>query len=172
MAVSAGIFFVIVIFCIGVLESTPPSGFPNNQIVSIPKNTGLSQAADILLQHDVIRSAFLYKAWSVVMGGRHSILAGDYLFSQPQSVIKVAWRIVKGQQDLPRIKVTVPEGLNVSEISTIFSKSLPDFNVTQFTALAKPDEGYLFPDTYFFYQNVQPRQIVDTMKVEFDQKFF
>ena len=169
LAITASIFLILVV-CVGIFESTPPASFPTGTIVSIPKNIGLSQSAQILASQHIIRSTFVYKVYSVLMGGRHTILAGDYLFDTPQSAVKVAWRIVKGEQDLPRIKVTIPEGLNVSEVTRIFSKALPHFDSVQFTTDAKTFEGYLFPDTYFFYENVQPQQIVDTMKAEFDQK--
>ena len=36
--------------------------------------------------------------------------------------------------------------------------------------MAKSFEGYLFPDTYFFYSNVTPDQVIETLRNNFNQK--
>jgi UPF0755 protein len=36
--------------------------------------------------------------------------------------------------------------------------------------MAKSYEGYLFPDTYFFYENVTPIQVLETLRDNFNDK--
>lgn len=160
-------FFALVLIVVSVF-SLPPSDFPTKKTVVIQQNTGLNKVANILEENNIIQSAFLYKSYVILLGGSKKVLAGDYVFDEPQSVLRVAWRTIKGLQGLPRIKVTIPEGLAASDISRLFVKNIPDFDAQTFLDLAKPEEGYLFPDTYFFYENVTPGQIVDEMRANFD----
>ncbi len=153
-----------------IIGSSAPSNMPIGTIVHIKKDMGLSQTADILEKQHIIRSVFLYKVYSILLGGYRNIKAGDYLFSQQQSAIKVASRIISGSQELPKIKITIPEGKNVHEIAWLLLKIIPDFNAPAFVALAQPLEGYLFPETYFFYPNVQADEVVTTMRREFGKK--
>ena len=170
VAMSALLFFVICSLVMIIAGSISPRHIPQNTTITIKKDMGLSQIADMLAQKGIIRSAFLYKAYTVLMGGHGNIKAGEYLFSSPQSVIKVAERTISGAQGLPKLKVTIPEGKNVHEIAWLILKAVPRFNAPAFVALAQPYEGYLFPDTYFFYPNVQASEVVATMRQEFDSK--
>ena len=150
------------------LGSIPPSDFPANSIVTIRKDSGMTQTADALAAGHVIASPFMYKAFVVLLGGLHKIKAGDYVFDQPESALKVAYRTINGIQGLTKIKVTIPEGLNTSEMAQILVKKIPDFNAPLFVALSKPHEGYLFPDTYFFYENTGAQQVIDAMMQNFN----
>jgi UPF0755 protein len=71
---------------------------------------------------------------------------------------------------LPRIKVTIPEGYNSRDISVVLSKNIPGFASTTFLQSAKAQEGYLFPDTYFFYPNTTPQEAVSAMRADFDAR--
>jgi UPF0755 protein len=167
----AGIIFLILTgLTLVIISSTAPSNFPNDATVTIPKNIGMSETADILKSQGIIRSTFLFKVYSTLLGGRGHMLAGDYLFIQPQSAIKVAERIITGTQGLSRVKVTITEGLDVKEISKTLTKSIPDFASSTFVTLATPKEGYLFPNTYFFYVNVKPEEVINTMSTEFNNQ--
>jgi len=163
----------LIILVVGIFyyEIQPPADFPAGQtIVTIEKNTYLSQAAEQLATQHIVKSAFLFKVLVVVMERHRQVKAGDYVFSQPQSAVRVAYRLITGQGDLPIIKVTIPEGTNSRDMATILAKNIPGFDRQQFLVLAKPEEGYLFPDTYFFYSNVTAEQVVNQMRATFDSK--
>jgi UPF0755 protein len=167
--VCVGVFLILAAGVIYV-EVQPPSNFPVQTIVNIKKDTYLSQAADILAANDIVKSPLVFKVLVLLMKGHRQVQAGDYLFDQPQSAIRVAYRMVTGEQGLPIVKVTIPEGTNSRDAAAILAKNIPGFDGTRFLALAKPDEGYLFPDTYFFYGNVTPEQVVSDMRGTFDAK--
>ncbi len=130
----------------------------------------MSEAADTLVAHSIIKSPFIFKAFVMFMSGHRQVQAGDYLFDQPQSAVRVAYRMIHGIQGLPKIKVTVFEGMTVKDIGALLLKNIPAFDVQTFVAAAKPYEGYLFPDTYFFYQNTTPQEVIDTLRMTFNQK--
>ena len=170
IVISAIIFFILGCGVFIVIGSTAPSDFPHDTIITIPKNIGISETAYILKNQNIIRSEFLFKAYTVLLGGKGNIKAGEYLFDQAQSVLKITRRIITGAQGMSRIRVTIPEGLNAKEISKLLSKNIPGFASSTFVTLATPLEGYLSPDTYYFYTNVTPQEVMDTMNTEYQQK--
>ena len=147
VALGALLFFIIGTSIMIVIGSTAPQNVPANIIVAIKKDMGLSETADTLAQQGVIRSAFLYKVYMVLMRGHGNIKAGEYLFSYPQSVIRVAERTILGAQGLPKLKVTIPEGKNIREIvqaSDVITEMRSEFDTKiqliqpQLTAFGKP----------------------------------
>jgi UPF0755 protein len=187
-------FFSFVALCTALViqYSCPPSYFPTNIIVTIPSGTGITQAGNILAERGVIRSAFFYKAYIYVfvriLHRGNGIQAGQYLFDQPLSVLDVVQRTVNGVQGLSRIKMTVPEGSSSKDISRILTKAFAHlasqksidtgvvassstlFSTTEFLSLARLYEGYLFPDTYFLYQNSTAEQIISLMTDNFAEQ--
>jgi UPF0755 protein len=170
---AAGVFLIIIIcgLMIAILGSVAPGNFPQGTIVSIPKNATLSGAAQTLSDNRVIRSMFMYKAWVVLLGGHRSVMVGDYLFDSPQSALRVAYRTIRGEQGISRLKITIPEGSSSKDIAWIILKQIPKFDAPAFQALAREHEGYLFPETYFFYENVRPQQVIDEMLATFDDAY-
>ena len=160
---------VVIILIASVFASIPPSKFPSGAIISIKTGTTLSQAAKQLADQGIIRSQFMYKAFVVITGESTRVMSGDYLFDQPQSVIRVAFRTAHGVQGIPKIRVTIPEGSDSKDIASILKKNIPGFDSTGFLTLASNNEGYLFPDTYFFYANATPTEVVDTMHSNFNK---
>ncbi|MEI6396840.1 MAG: endolytic transglycosylase MltG [Candidatus Taylorbacteria bacterium] len=152
-----------------IFAATPPSGFPVHTVVSIKEGSSLSEVAKQLVDQKIVRSQFLYKTFVVIVGERTRVKSGDYLFEQPESIIRVAYRTAYGVQGLTKIKVTIPEGLSSKSIAAVLKKSIPLFDDVTFIALASKYEGYLFPDTYFFFENVSPDEVVKTMRDNFDK---
>lgn len=142
-----------------------PASFPSDTVISIPTGQGLSTAASRLKAAGIIRSAFGFKAISVLFGGTRGLQAGDYYFEAPVSAATVAWRLSRSMYDLKNVKVTIPEGLTVKEIGNLISrqKNFTHFDKAEFASLAAPYEGYLFPDTYLFLPNVTAQNVMDVM---------
>jgi UPF0755 protein len=167
-------FVVVVMLIAGAVVTTAfsiaPENFPKHKIVSIPKSTFLSQAAKTLHDNGIIRSEFLFKIYALLSSGHRQVQAGDYLFSEPQSALRVATRMTHGEQDLPKISITLYEGMTVKEMGKQILGNIPSFDESTFYNMAKSYEGYLFPDTYFFYENVTPTQVLETLRSNYNQK--
>lgn len=153
-----------------VYYSVAPSDFPERVIVKIKPGQYLSQAADTLASNHIIKSPFMFKVFVLLISGHRQVRAADYLFDEPQSALRVAYRAVNGIQGLPKIKVTLFEGTTVKNIGATIKKNIPNFDLQTFLVLAKPYEGYLFPDTYFFYENTTPEDVVDQLRATFNEK--
>jgi len=105
----------------------------------------------MLESEHVVRSAMWFRIFAITFGGERAIQAGDYYLPEPQSAPVLAWRMVRGSRDLELIKITIPEGYTVKQISALFDSRFPLFDHSAFEANAP--EGYLFPDTYFIQVN-------------------
>jgi UPF0755 protein len=168
IAFGAAALFCIGVFAIIISASIAPSAFPKGTIVRIPKDATVSETAAMLAAKNIIRSEFMYKAYVMLMRDGKGVQAGSYLFDQPQSALKVAYRTGYGATDIQKIKVTIPEGSSSKEIASIIKKSVPAFNSEDFLAHARKYEGYLFPETYFFNPDVQPDEVISEMRDNFD----
>ncbi len=165
-------FFVAVIVLIVFIFqiSRTPSTFPSYVIVTIPAGSSVTAAGNILAQKGIIKHPLVYRIYVTLLHDHLGIKAGQYLFDKPQSALRVAYRTAYGVQDLTKIRVTIQEGFDSEDIAKILGKSIPAFATTTFLTLARADEGYLYPDTYFFYQNTTPAQIISEMRSNFDDQ--
>lgn len=160
---------VVFLFALYSVFIAPPVSFQKDSIVTIPSGTSVSEAGELLKTKHVIQSPFLFSLLVRIVHPT-GIIANHYSFSKPQSVITVAYRLAEGKTDLVPLKVTIPEGSSYFEISNILESTLKDFDSFAFEALAKPQEGYLFPDTYFFLPGTTPEAVIETMRKNFDEK--
>jgi len=169
LIVTGGVF-IIGLAVILIIGSIPPGDFPTGTIVTVKQGSTLSEVADQLAKVRVIKSAVIYKGYTRLLYAGHGVQAGDYLFDAPQSALRVAYRTAYGVGGLPKIKVMIPEGSDSKDIAGILGNAIPGFASTTFLSLAKADEGYLFPDTYFFYSNTTPQQVIDQMNADFNMR--
>lgn len=169
--IAATLAVIAVIIFVGIYSSIAPKDFPTDRtIITVKSGQYLSQVADNLAKNNIIKSPILFKVFVVLLSGHRNVRAADYLFDKPQSALRVAYRVINGIQDLPKIKVTIYEGSTAKTIGETVKKSIPKFDLQTFLVLAKPYEGYLFPDTYYFYENTKPEYVVEQLRDNFNQK--
>jgi UPF0755 protein len=118
----------------------------------------------------IIRSPLVYEAYATLLGGRKDVKSGSYLFDRPESALRVAYRTVNGIEGLTPIRVTIFEGSDTAEMAEAFAKAIPGFDSASFLAQAKPLEGYLFPDTYYFTSADTATSVVKIMSDNFLSK--
>lgn len=148
-----------------------PSNFPAGvTTVHIAKNSSISAVASDLYSRHIINSEFIFKVITKVISKGKGISAGDYRFTESQNVAVIAYRMINGQQGIPKIKITIPEGTNVSDMAYIFMTKLENFDAPHFVSVANKFEGFLFPDTYHFLANTSSEQIINIMLENFDLK--
>ncbi len=148
----------------------PPDSFPLNQLVSVPEGESLQEVATTLQESGVVRSPLLFRALVTIMGSQRSVHAGDYLFKEPLDVFSVARALAIGQYGLEPERIRVPEGATVKQMAILFDGHLERFDAAAFTSQALPQEGYLFPDTYFFMPNANEKTVLSALRQNFDEK--
>lgn len=167
--VSSAFFTVIMIILVLItFQSIAPDNFPRGTTVRIAKDMTVSESASLLKEKGVIRSQIIYKTYITLLHDGRGVQAGSYLFDKPQSALRVAYRTAYGVNELQKIKVTIPEGSSSNEIVKIIAQKIPEFDADSFLVDAKKHEGYLFPETYFFDPDIQPRDVISMMREQFD----
>ena len=148
-------FFSIAVVLLAVIVywSISPSNSPARIIVSIKDGNTLSQAANELQNDKVIKSELIYKVFVVLLGGRRKVIAGDYLSIRRNRLC--ASRLNRER----RRRLAADQGDDSRRycfiyIGRLLAAKIPNFNSKAFVAIAKPEEGYLFPDTYYFYETM------------------
>ncbi|MHB1316419.1 MAG: endolytic transglycosylase MltG [Minisyncoccota bacterium] len=162
-------FFTLVIV-IYITLIRVPSNFPTQSIVSIENGDSLEIVTQRLKSLNIIRSPFVFRSVVILSGGEKNVTAGDYILIKKENPFEIARRIIKGDYGMEEVRVTIQEGLSVSEISTLLSKKLIFFDEGLFKEKAKDEEGYLFPDTYFFSPTTKPAEVISRMKKNFEEK--
>ncbi len=157
-------------FLIFSLIFSAPDPFPTDKNIVIKRGTGSVGIASLLKEEGMIRSSNAFLFLLRLTGKQGELTAGEYVFKKPESLFSVMGRITTGDYGLSRIKVTFPEGTSVKQMSAILAESLPNFDAGAFVALAAVDEGFLFPETYIFFENAEPAQVIQRAKDTFNEK--
>ena len=147
-----------------------PSNFPLGSVVEINKGSSLRSISALLEREHIIRSRVAFEFFVIIYGGEKHIISADYLFENKEPVWEVARRISRGERHLAPVKVTIPEGFNVSDIANAFSSKLVNFNKEKFILEVKTKEGYLFPDTYFFLTTDTETEVILSMSDNFEKR--
>ena len=145
--------------------------FPIGTFFTIEQGESLREVSLNLKEKHIIRSRTAFEALVILYGGERRIMYSDYFFDMRLSVFEVARRIARGERNITQLKVTIPEGLNNSEIAEILvEKKLVRFNKNKFLQDAATKEGYLFPDTYFFLITDGEGEVLKSMSENFEKK--
>ncbi|MBR5451551.1 MAG: endolytic transglycosylase MltG [Clostridia bacterium] len=159
--------------------------------VSIPKGATTFQIARQLEDEGVIRSALYFRLFSKLKGYDSDFKYGVYVFSQDMSYETIARKLTTEGEVAEAVKVVIPEGATIDEIA----KKLEEYGVCTAKEFRKalrhedynydfikdiPEdvyyrlEGYLYPDTYEFYNyggEECAHRAIDKMLANFEEKF-
>ncbi|HJV44254.1 MAG TPA: endolytic transglycosylase MltG [Bacillota bacterium] len=165
----------------------PPTG--GEIVVDIPKGSSLKKIASLLKENDLIRNRdiFLIHVGKLGIGGK--LQAGQYQFTQGDSIDRILDRMVKGEIYDPSIQVTIPEGYTVKQIADLLSEKglvqkdefLKEVNEGSFdydfvNQIPKDKkipyrlEGYLFPKKYEFDPGTTAHAVIDRMLSQFKEE--
>ncbi len=112
----------------------------------------------------------MFKTFIIALTSDKSISDGDYLFERHLNAWEVAERLAFGRFGVEKITVRITEGLSNKEMAEIFGAKLKSFNKEEFLYLTKDLEGYLFPDTYYFFGSARAADVVKMMRDNFNRK--
>ncbi len=144
--------------------------FETPQIIEIKQGQSLSRIAQNLKEAEVVSSSSLLSAMVILQNGESRIISGVYSFERQLGALTLAKRLLKGQTNVKALKVTFPEGFTVRLMADRLKEIIPHFDVESFVNDAKPFEGFLFPDTYFFLPTITPEEVIQKMLETFWQK--
>lgn len=160
-----GGILILTLFGIGAPLATPVT-----DLVSIQKGTSVTAVARMLKENNTIRFEAVFTVLVRIIGSNNGVIAGMYAVSHNENVISLAYRFSRGDSGLTSVKITIPEGSTNAQIADILSRELPLFDAGLFKANARPFEGFLFPDTYFFLPGITPDEVIEIMRETFNKK--
>jgi UPF0755 protein len=148
---------------------SPPVNFPLQQLVTVREGASVDEIAFDLEAAGVVSSALAFKTIAVLTGHARTLHAGDYLFKEPKDIFSVVRAVSLGAFGLEPEKIRIPEGATTRSMAIIYKSRLLRFDTAKFLAKAQPEEGFLFPDTYFFLPNADEDTVISTMRANFDE---
>lgn len=149
------------------------------QRVTIPKGASFRVAAESLAAHGLVGNARIFGVYAKLRGRDRSMRYGTYLLAKG-----VSWNELL--EDLRRGKgivhtVTIPEGYDLAQIIPLLAEELDvsrdsleaavrDTSLLRELDVPTPSlEGYIFPDTYTFPDQVTAHEAVRAMVHRFEQ---
>ena len=128
---------------------TPKSATAYPVTLEIKSGMSVRNIAHEAKVRGLVRSELMLYSILTALHDPTAIHAGRYVFNQPQSVFAVAEKIASQEVDESLVTLTIPEGMRVSQVADLAASVLSEFNTEAYIALATPEEGYLFPETYY-----------------------
>lgn len=191
--------FFIVVFILGILSTLGPyyiysdlmkpvsSSNMEERLIVIPKGSSTGAIANILKDEKLIKSAEAFKIFVKLENVGGKFKAGKYSLSQSMNVDEIVKKLISGNPTVAVVKVTIPEGYELRMMAEKFAESglctaeefLAAANSKEYDFEFVKDlpkrknqlEGYLFPDTYEFYKDATPEQIVERMLTRFAEVY-
>ena len=155
------------------LFSTPPVIRDKTIIYTVEPGQTLSQVAQQLEKLGVIYNAMAFKTVAQLKGMERGINAGRYNIPSNMPPIEILEMLASGK--ITTNYVTIPEGMTIQEAAQILQASV-GIDSTTFVTLATDSkisgslvreantlEGYLFPATYNFYEEMSASEILNIM---------
>jgi UPF0755 protein len=158
----------VVVFIFIFSMTTAPIGFESGKIITIEKGDSILEAAETLKEHHIIRSRTLFSA--LVILSRESVIEGDYFFHRPINIFQTINRISSGSYNIPTKQVFFYEGMTVEQMAYRLKEEFPNIDINTFLELTEGKEGYLFPDTYKFPQNITAETAAEIMMDNFNKQ--
>lgn len=156
----------------------------NNIItVDVKQGEGFYNVLNDLENQDLIKSKLLIKIYVKLHVDNTDVIPGTYELDKDISLEKLITTLQTEDYTKNSVKVTIPEGYNIEQIAQsleeagLFTKSefiesvknykLPSY-ISQNTNKRYNIEGFLYPDTYMFRNDVTTTEVIDTMIGKFE----
>ena len=174
-------YLAVYLFVIGLtfyltLNYWPQSNTGSMKKVSIDHGTTLSTISDKLNKKGLVSNKWVFEFLTKIKGLEKSMQAGTFRVSNVHTNNEVVNNIVFGSPD--RKKITLLEGWNMNQVAKHLSKEL-DFNYFEVLKLLSNEEfirdlqvnsntleGYLFPETYYFFEGVDKTSVIKRLVKE------
>lgn len=158
--------------------------------VKVPQNATVTDVAELLEEKGVINSSFLFRVYYKLNNPEGSFHYGTYTLNSNMSYSDIISELFKYGTSRNEISVTFPEGFTLYEMAKRLEEkgvcgaqafieaadNTEDFGYA-FEKDLKDDplkyhrlEGFLFPDTYYFYENDIPENVIKKMLDNYEKK--
>ena len=173
------IVFFFFVFAVLFFSFFLPNKFNSNKPIEfeIKKGETLESIADTLYSKKIIPNKLNFRIAVLLSGAEKNIKAGDYVIDRALSYFQLI-EILSGKIISSQKKITIPEGIGQKELASLLHKEL-GIDSTEFLALSRNKafifslglnvnnlEGYLLPETYYFYPSSGAQGILKKLNNE------
>ena len=156
--------------------------------IMVEKDFTIEDVIESLFDAGLIKYKFLFKIYADYSHAEDKIVAGSYILNKNYDYRAIVYGMTPWEGVLVETTVTIPEGFTLAEIFT----RLEDYGVCSaadlwdtatnynfnYSFLDRSTrgqrhrlEGFLFPETYNFYLDSSPVQVINRFLSEFDSRF-
>lgn len=169
-------FKMILLFCcislfsiFWILVTSMPNKTELPKNIEIEKGASLKAIAQNLKSEGLIHSSAIFSSL-VILNDNDPVISGEYRFEVKENVFDLIKRLTKGDYGIPSKTIRITEGSTLREMGVLLEDTFRNFDKEAFYQLTEGQEGYLFPDTYIFLENIKTHEVVDALKKTFEQK--
>lgn len=150
--------------------------------IDIPKGMTLNQIIDSLYAKKIIPSKTNMKIAAIIYGAERKIKAGRYVIPNGLNYLQLIEELINPTKSL-QVLITIPEGIWQNELAKLLEENL-GIDSAKVMELSRSKsfinslglnvdnlEGYLLPESYYFYSNATAEEVLRRLKKEMD-KFF
>lgn len=148
-------------------------------VIEIPKGATLNSVVDSLYSNNVISNKSILKITAFLYGAETKIKHGTYDIPNGLSYVELVELLIKGVPN-EQIRVTIPEGIWQESLANLLEKDLK-ISKKLFLQLSVNSalleklginsislEGYLLPETYYFYPNTSAESVIKKLHSEME----
>ena len=148
----------------------PQTNMSSIKKIRITHGETLPGISTVLKNKGIISNKWLFEFFTKMKGYDKSIQAGTFTFENVRTNNDIIYNLVYGKPD--RKKITFLEGWNIKQVARhlekemnfSYSEIIELFNDENFIKKLKLNvnnlEGYLFPETYYFFEGVDKKSLV------------
>ncbi len=157
-------------------------GGPSPKVLTVKKGATFENVIDSLYGKRIISNKFGMKLSAFIYGADNKIKAGKYLIPNGLSYLDILDLLEKGVPSKQKL-ITIPEGIWQKDLASLLHKQL-GLDSAKIMKLSKDKrflrslgikadnlEGYLLPDTYYFFLDNSEEDVLRKLKLEMDKIF-
>ncbi len=200
LVVSVAIVLILGSIVVNYVEQnylTPVSSDSTAKRIEIKAGSSLSKIATLLFEQGIIRNKLVFQLYVDLNDMSSKLKAGRYDLSPNMTMEQIAAVLIEGDGGRTTKTITFTEGMGIEAIAqklvteNIFDqqkkgkfltlcndeKAFADYKFIADIAENADEgaryllEGYLFPDTYDFYTDAEPEDIINKLLAQFDKVF-
>ncbi len=165
---------------------------PKKVSISIPADPTIEQIGDILQENDIINKSKYFVMYANLTSSKSGFHKGDFEIETNKDYEAIINFLQSNNNRTDIVTVQITEGMNILEIASLLHEKGVTDDIQKFLDACNSDqfdedytflkdiknadkryyklEGYLFPDTYYFYLNEDPKLTLDKFLDNFESK--
>ena len=181
----------VVLACVAWMMATDvlALGKPDGEVeVTIPEGYTVDSVAELLNGKEMIDYKWVFKLYANFSHADQKIDPGTYVLNRNYDYRAIVNGMTKSSGKMVETEVTIPEGYTLTQIFNLLEENRVCSSKNLWEAAANYDfeydfldkstigqkkrlEGFLFPDTYKFYENDDPENVIEKMLDVFEYRF-